>query len=444
MRAHLANAWYGLLDYAAFPVTMVVVAPVLLRHLGTSGYGILAFSMAAVNTGAIIASGFADANIQQIATARAERNTQAIHETVRCTLGIHLLMGSAVALLALLFTPWLALRVAAGEPSALRSCIAVLRISSVLVLLRTVETVAVSTQRAFEAYGEAVRVSATIRVIVLIVAAVLAWNGRSIEVIVVGMGTTSLAGTAVQVFKLGQQTSFVCLSPTLQGEQTRALLRFGSFTWLLAVGGVIFSQVDRLLIGISMGSTAVAEYSLAAQLTQPIGGSTAAALHFLFPHFSQRATHAGIAAIRRPVLIALGCNALMVILQAVPLLLFGHWILKIWAGRKIAEMNAHILPLLVIASALTALSVTGNYAMLALGRVRIATVITLGSGCVMLLAAAPLMARWSGTGMAAARLICGAASLLIYLPLRSCFTADLTHEAARVTLATPAQRGVLP
>jgi O-antigen/teichoic acid export membrane protein len=144
------------------------------------------------------------------------------------------------------------------------------------------------------------------------------------------------------------------------------------------------------------------------------------------------------------VLVALGCNLLMVILQVVPLLLFGHWVLRIWAGRQIAEISAHILPLLVIASALTALTVTGNYALLALGRVRIATAITLGSGCLMLLAAGPLMARWSGTGMAAARLIGGAASLLIYLPLRTCFPAERTHEAARLTLATPARRGVLP
>src|SRR3569833_2185565 len=99
MRAHLINAWYGVMDYAAYPVTMLLIAPILIRHLGVSGYGIFAFGMSIANTGGIIASGFGDANTQKISVARAAHDLPVIHATIRCTLGIHLTVGIVISAL---------------------------------------------------------------------------------------------------------------------------------------------------------------------------------------------------------------------------------------------------------------------------------------------------------------------------------------------------------
>ena len=58
MRSHLSNATYGVLDYAAYPMAMLLAAPTLLHHLGISQYGVWVVCTAAVSTGGIIASGF--------------------------------------------------------------------------------------------------------------------------------------------------------------------------------------------------------------------------------------------------------------------------------------------------------------------------------------------------------------------------------------------------
>ena len=70
MKAHLSNAAYGVLDYAAYPIGMLLVAPIVLRNMGTAQYGIWAVVTAAVSMGSIIASGFGDANIQHVASQR--------------------------------------------------------------------------------------------------------------------------------------------------------------------------------------------------------------------------------------------------------------------------------------------------------------------------------------------------------------------------------------
>src|ERR1700761_5975386 len=97
MRAHLSNAAYGVLDYAAYPIAMLISAPALLQHLGVAQYGIWIVTTAALNTGAVIASGFGDANIQYVATARSQGNTDLLLRAVRSMFGINLLLGVVLA-----------------------------------------------------------------------------------------------------------------------------------------------------------------------------------------------------------------------------------------------------------------------------------------------------------------------------------------------------------
>ena len=51
MRKHLANAAYGVLDYASYPMGMFVVAPIVLHRLGASEYGLWTIATAVVSIG---------------------------------------------------------------------------------------------------------------------------------------------------------------------------------------------------------------------------------------------------------------------------------------------------------------------------------------------------------------------------------------------------------
>ena len=145
MKAHFSNASYGVLDYAAYPIAMLASAPALLKHLGVAQYGIWIVTTAALNTGAIVASGFGDANIQYIASARNQGDADLLLRAVRSMLGINLLLGGVLALLSWMLVP-LAVGHLVGSAKGLRAaCLLGLRIASVLMLVRAVETVCVST-----------------------------------------------------------------------------------------------------------------------------------------------------------------------------------------------------------------------------------------------------------------------------------------------------------
>ena len=204
MRAHLANAAYGVLDYAAYPFGMLLVAPVVLHHLGIAQLGIWTVATVAVNTGGIVASGFGDANIRRVAGLRGSGDRAALGDAVRCMIGINLIIGAALVLAGLLLASNVASHVEPFDPVQQRSCLISLRIASGLMLVRALETVCVSTQRAFERYGAAVRISIGVRLLTLAAAAALACNGHGSAHIMAASAALMVLGTGAQFIRLHQ------------------------------------------------------------------------------------------------------------------------------------------------------------------------------------------------------------------------------------------------
>jgi O-antigen/teichoic acid export membrane protein len=417
MRAHFSNAAYGVLDYVAWPAGMVIVAPIALRHLGSGQFGVWMIANAALTIGSIVASGFGDANIRTVSQARGSGDSTALSRAVRGTMGIHLVLGTVVAAIALALTPLAAERIATGDAGLQTACLWSLRIASVLILVRAIETVCVSTQRAFERYGAAVSASVVGRQLALASAAVLPLAGIGALGIMVATAIFLALALALQLFQLSRLLGSGVLAPSFDRDALTALLGFGIFTWVQAVAGVAFAQADRLITGIYLGAATVASYALCAQLAQPIYGVAAAGLHFLFPYISARTTPDSLPRVRRTILVAFGANLLVVATGACVLLLFGGRLLSAWVGSSVAQAGASVLPTLVWSTAAQGLSITGTYTLLALGRVRWVTFLNLAGGAAMLLAAPLLVPRFGAQGMAMARLIYGPCTLLVYIPL---------------------------
>jgi O-antigen/teichoic acid export membrane protein len=436
VKAHLSNAGYGILDYAVYPFGMLIVAPIALRNLGVGQFGVWMFANAALTTGSVIASGFGDANIRYVAMQRGSGDRANLVRAVRSTMSIHLTLGAAIALIAWICAPFAASHIANCDPKLQFECLWSLRIASVLMLVRAIESVCVSTQRAFERYGVAIGFSVLARLLSLAAAAVVPLVRHSIVALMIATAvfiTSSLGLQLIQLKDLLQTHSFW---PSFDRDAIRALFGFGIFSWIQAVSGVLFGQVDRLMTGISLGAAAIASYALCAQLAQPIYGVAASGLHFLFPYLSARQSANTAGTLRRAVMLAFGANVLLVAAGTAVLLVLGTRFLEMWSGPTVAHTGRTLLPVLAISTAAQGLSVTGCYALLALGRVRVVTFLNLAGGAAMLLAASWLLPRFGAEGMALARLCYGPITLLVYVPLTALlFRASRGHAGATSAVA---------
>jgi O-antigen/teichoic acid export membrane protein len=417
MKEHLTNAGYGVLDYVSYPLGMLVVAPIVLHRLGASEYGLWMLATAVISAGGIIASGFCDACIQRVAHLRGTGEFEIMPHTIQSMLGINVALGLTLSIFVWIAAPYAIPHIAAPSLTPPSECLATIRIASVLILLRAIESVFVGAQRAFEQYRGTVQISTAIRLLTLGTAAVLAFVGQRTTSILIATGVFLAVGTCLQFRHLRKFLGTVSLWPRFQPAEIHILLNRGVFVWLQTVGGVVFGQFDRILLGASLGALAVTPYSLCVQFAHPIFGLTAAALNFLFPYLSGRASTISAAVLKQTLLKAFACNLILVGLAAALLLFFGNSLIRIWAGPEVARSAAQILTPIVLGSALMGLSVTGTYAMQALGLFRTVAYISLAGRMAMLLLMIDMMRSHGLPGLALSRLGYGSVSLLVYIPL---------------------------
>lgn len=417
MRRHLTNAAYGVLDYASYPFGMLMAAPVILHKLGAAEYGLWMIATAVVSAGGIIASGFCDANIQRVARLRSSGEIGFAVETVRSMMGINLALGLIVAFGVWIAAPFAARHIAVSSLTPVSECLMCIHIAGGMILVRAIESVGVSTHRAFEQYRGTVQISTVVRLLTLASAAVMAMLGRRTVSILLASSIFLAAGTYSQFRGLRPLLGSFSLWPTFNIKETKNLLGLGVSVWLQTLGSVVFGQFDRILLGVSLGALAVAPYALCIQFAQPVFGLTASGLHFLFPYLSGRAGMLSNAALKRTLLKAFFVNALLVAIGAGVLIMLGDRLIRLWAGPAVANSTKGIFVPIVLGSALMGLSVTGTYAMQALGRFRTVALVSLGGRAAMLLLMIYLLHHMGLHGLASARVCYGVIALLVYLPL---------------------------
>lgn len=417
MKQQISNSMYGLLDYAAYPIGMLIVAPFIIRDLGVTQYGLWAVMTSVVNIGSIVASGFGDATTQKIASSRSRGGSDTLTRVVRAAMGIHLVLGLAMSTVIWCVASGLANRLASHDAELRHSCILCIHIAAMLTAIRTIETVCISAQKGCQRYSAAVGISIAGRLLSLAAAMVLASRGHGIAAIMFATAVLTAAALGLQIISLQALLGTRNVAPTFESPISAALLRFGAFTWILAATGVVFGQADRLIGGASLGPAAIASYALCAQLSQPVYGLAAAGLHFLFPYIADRGAHLNGAAVAKPIVAAALANIVTVLTGAGLLLVLSPKVLHFMATDELAEASAALLPLVLAGSTLLALSVTGSYAMIGLGRARIVAVLNVGA-CVALVIFTAVCLRSLGVcAMAAGRIAFALIALGVYFPL---------------------------
>ena len=411
------NALYAIAEYVSQPFGFLLAAPYLLRHMGAAQFGIWVLASTAVNSGNTISSGFGDAAVKYVATYRGRNDRDGIARIVRTMISINLAMSGLLAVFLWSLAPYTVSHIAHVDDGLRTACLQSFRIGSLLLVVRSLDGVFVSTLRAFEHYSPAVLISMCSRICVLLAA--IAAVARGLGVVDIMLATLAIATLAAvaQGFAVRMTAGPIILLPSMHRETLSLIANFGCFSWLQAVSAAVFGQIDRLVVGMFLGAPAVASYALCAQAAQSVHGVVAAGFHVLFPHLSSRLEGEPLADLRRTVWLAFKTNLALAILLGAPFILLGRPILSLWMGRGFAGQVWPVLSILSCSFALFALNVTAHYTLLAMGRARLVTVVNIVAGAAMFLLMLLLTPRFGMLGTACARLICGPITCILYYPL---------------------------
>ena len=418
-RASATNALSGIADYLGQPIAMMLAAPFLLRHMGVSQFGLWILVCAAVGGGNTLTTGFGDAAMKYVSLARGEGDWPAVVNTVRSAMTINLFLGLLIGTSLWVVAPYTVHHVFKIDAKLHLPAIEALRVGSLMLLVRSVESVLISTLRAFEQYLPSVRINVISRCATIVVAMLVVARGGGVPTIMMASLMLSCMATLLQAQAVWRHVGKMSLFPSSHKVALSKIVSFGSFSWLQALSALAFSQADRLVIGALLGTSAVAYYSVCTQAAQPIHGISSAGLHFLFPHLSTRHTSEPATALRRVIASALWLNLVLALALTLPVALFGKALLRFWIGAAFVSATGPTLVLLAVGFGLLAMNVTAHYTMLALGQIRYLTYVNLAVGAATILLVSVLTRHWGMSGAAAARLLYGPFTWVMYLKIRS-------------------------
>lgn len=412
-RGSAGNAFYSVAEYIAQPLSMLVAAPFLVHKLGLQQYGIWMLVSAILGSMGILSTGFGDAAVKYVSAYRGQNNPVGVERTIRATLTINIFLGALFGLLVWLMAPYSTDHIFKIEPALQSASIEAIRISAIILIFRSVESVFVSALRAFERYGPPVKLNVFLRSIVVVSAVVLAAIGDGVVAIMTATLFWSVLVVALQAVVARRVIGKLTPLPTFDAAALGEVFHFGCFSWLQALAAVVFSYADRFMVAAILGAAPVAVYVLCVQVAQPIHGLAAAAFNFVFPHISSRRGAGETHGPRRVFRLSLLTSLLLSLVLALPLILFAEPFLNLWMGKQVAIEGHIVLALLAIAYALVAFNVVPHYALLAFGRVRLISGLNLGSGILLTLLMAFLVPTFGLTGAALGRI---AYSLLLAIP----------------------------
>lgn len=415
-RNRLIGPLWSVIEYIWFPLLMFATTPVFFRILGPERFGQWALLSATISLGTVLSTGTGAATIRQVAHRLAADDAAGVRLVVRAALLIALLGGAAAAaVVALVFGvggPALLGRMGGGD-----ALLATAATATAIIAIEQIENVFSSALRGGERFRVLARIELVVRTTQVLGAVAAVWAFGTLEALFAALIVTALARLLVKVLVVTRWLGSSVSRPSR--ALWREVIGDARWGWLQGAGGMIFGLADRFIVGSALGAVALAHYSVASQVAQPLHAFAAAATSVVLPKISAAMARGDTSRLRS--LIGGGFLLLFGVTTAIALVVyvFRLPLLTAWLGAEAGAAAAPALGWLIWAFWVLALAVLPHFVLLGMGRMRFVALANVAAGLVCvgaMLWAAPL---YGIAGVAAARIVYGVVLLATFIPLTS-------------------------
>lgn len=415
MRPHIGSASWSSAEYLFYPLLMLLATPVLVAHLGTGSYGLLMFVNAVAATGGAANLGMGAATVKFVSACLGGNDTRGAAQAVRMTLFMSLagVLPVAVAITAAAFVGGMFQRM--GRPEEVRTA---LLFSAAILLFMQMDGVYASALRGMERFGTAARLEIVFKLIAVTGSMAAAILYRSLTPVLVASATALALSGIAKGLAASRCLGVGFLAPRLgEGSMVRAVLRFGVWNWVSAIGSLLFVHADRLLIGSLLGAQPLGYYTVCVQLAQQVHALPAAAMSFLFPLISRKAQAGDTGNFRTVRNYGVAANLTLSFALGVGMFALGPTFLKLWMGADFAARSVDILPWLTAAFLVLSVNVAPYFLLLGQDQARYVSVTSLMGGGIGIAMSFILIPLFGLAGAAAARLMLGITTTANYWKL---------------------------
>lgn len=172
--------------------------------------------------------------------------------------------------------------------------------------------------------------------------------------------------------------------PTFSKKYVKSILSFSSYAGMTTLGTRIFNQLDRFIIGATLGLDAVTYYSVPISVANKILVLSSSGSQVLLPYFSKSVASAKHPKYYMRILASIFINNYSSVLIGMILFLFSGSLLSIWISREFSQTATPLLKIFIIAYAIISFNTVPFHVLTALRQPQKVFLVTLLSGVISL------------------------------------------------------------
>jgi len=404
--ALIAWGWPVLLSF--------LVTPLLLEGLGIDAFGVRSILIMIVGYFSMLNFGISGAVTKYLSEHISKNESNIVGDLLSTSLWIHVLIGAIGGLAIFMSAEQLVINVFKIPSEIHEASILALELASAAFFFTMINSwagaVATGLHR-LDIYNYIMMLYGTLT---LLGSLILVLQGYGL----VGVSVANLVATCVVLFVylvvLRRRGVRLEKGFFIKKYMFLKLVKFGSHMAIFGMFAILFSQVDRILVGIYLGSAMLTYYIIPHQLAIVVHQLSAKMMQFLLPLISIINVDDKLS-IRKICLKGVSVSLILSLSLALPIIVFGDSILLFWIGEDIQKVSGPILRILTLSYVLMSLTSVFSSIFGGMGHVHIVSLSSIATGVIGVLLYYLTIEDFGLLGVSLSGVVAIMASIFIYI-----------------------------
>lgn len=384
----LKNGFYNTVAGAVRIGLAVLTIPVLIRLIGVEEYGLWTLASSVVALIALAEAGLSTTTTVFVSQDLAKEDVDGLSQTLTVTFIAMLVLATLAAIVLYIVANNLVDFFPKLQLEQRLAVVKTLQLGALVVWTRLLQQVVCGIEQAYQKY-------AVMNLLVMLQSLLsnlglllIAWlGGRTIELMQCQVFINFLV-LAAHISVIWLLVRDVKLRLRWSRSKGFAIARYSIITWLATLGGALFTQADRLIVGGLLGINVLGIYAVITNITSQINTFSALPIQPLLPAISsQIVAKQGIDQVvfQGQVKQALQINSLVALGMGAILCTFARAILRLMLGGEISDLTLLAFYIATVIYALYSVNAVGFYILFGVNAVNICMVVQVLSGIISLL-----------------------------------------------------------
>ena len=341
---NIRNMLSGVIGWG-WPVLLAfAVTPYLLEGLGVEGFGIRSILIMLVGYFSMLNFGISGAATKYMSE-YIENDKDYLKDVLSTSFWIHLILGLVGGLALSLASEYLVNEVFHISSKLENEAITAIKISAFSFIFTMMNSWGGAVVSGYHRYDILNYTMVLYGTLTLVGSFILVEIGYGVIGVAVANLTASICLLIVNIYILKQQNFLFKIEVILKRHVASRLVKFGSHFFIFQIFSMLFSQLDRFLVGAYLGAAVLTYYVIPHQLAIVVHQLSAKVMEFLFPLISSIGNK-NINKLRQICVRGTTISLILSLSLAIPLIIYGDIILLFWMNNEVSNYSSDILLIL--------------------------------------------------------------------------------------------------